>query len=347
MALSEDSRSLLQLLLGRGKSYEDISDLLGVDETEVRDRAHKALTEINGQDPDQDANLTDYLLGQCDPIGRADVARELSTNVDAAETASSLSDQLRLLVPGAELPSGRSGKASAPRKPGKKPPERPSRKKNDDGEDKPSASSWVTNQSQKRLIAVLLLVALLVLVVVLIVTGAFSSDDSNQPATPSASNAGAVMQPVADQGGSGRVQFGRVEDNFAANLQFSELKPSGKTGSYILWMDGSIGAFPLNEFQVDESGSFGNTIVLPPEALCSITAGIFTELSVSRVSRQEAAAIVNQTSQALKGNQRQLPAIAGDAVFEGPVALPQSLRQAINDQCQSTDTGASGGTGSG
>ena len=36
MPLSEDSRALLQLLLGRGKSYSDISGLLGIDEAEVR-----------------------------------------------------------------------------------------------------------------------------------------------------------------------------------------------------------------------------------------------------------------------------------------------------------------------
>ena len=39
MPLSEDSRALLQLLLGRGKSYADISGLLGIDEDEVRSRA--------------------------------------------------------------------------------------------------------------------------------------------------------------------------------------------------------------------------------------------------------------------------------------------------------------------
>ena len=198
--------------------------------------------------------------------------------------------------------------------------------------------------SQKRLIAILVLAAFLVAVVILLLTGVLGggNDDPEEPPAPSAANAGAVMQPVGNQGGSGRVQFGRVEDNFAANLQFSELQPTGDENSYVLWMDGSIGAFPLNELEVGDTGNYGNTIVLPPEALCSITAGIFTDLSLSRVTKEEADAIVQQTSQALEGNQNRLPALAGKPVFEGPIALPQSLRQAINQQCQNTQTGVGG-----
>ena len=349
MALSEDSRTLLQLLLGRGKTYEDIAGLLGIEESEVRSRAHQALTEINGDDPDRDVNLTDYLLGQCDPIARADVARELATNEEAAETASSLSDQLRLLVPGADLPrTGTTAKApssgSRPKPPSLRP--RLSRDKSETAgkADPAGATGGGRSSSQKRLIAILILAAFLVAVVILLLTGVFGGDDSdNEPPEPSAANAGAVMQPVGNQGGSGRVQFGRVEDNFAANMQFSELAPTGNSNSYVLWMDGSIGAFPLNEFEVPESGTYGNTITLPPEALCSITAGIFTDLSVSRVSKEEADAIVEQTSQALEGNQNRLPELAGRAVFEGPISLPQSLRDAINQQCQQTQTGAGAG----
>ena len=350
MGLSEDSRTLLQLLLGRGKSYSDIAGLLGIDETEVRSRAHQALTEINGSDPDSEVNLTDYLLGQSDPIGRAEVARALAENEEAADTASSLADQLSLLVPGADLPRNVGGKATTARGTSKAAPRRNKPQGKGSRSTSPNASGDESDSngglgSQKRLIAILVLAAFLVAVVILLLTGVFGgSDDKEETPAPSAANAGAVMQPVGNQGGSGRVQFGRVEDNFAANLQFSELDPTGEQNSYVLWMDGSIGAFPLNELEVGDSGTYGNTIVLPPEALCSITAGIFTDLSLSRVSKEEADAIVQQTSQALEGNQSRLPALAGKPVFEGPIALPQSLRQAINRQCQGTQTGV-GATG--
>ena len=37
----------------------------------------RALTELGGADPDRNVGLTDYLLGQADPIGRADASRHL------------------------------------------------------------------------------------------------------------------------------------------------------------------------------------------------------------------------------------------------------------------------------
>lgn len=342
MALSEDSRTLLQLLLGRGKSYGDIAGLLGIDEGEVRARAHRALTEINGDDPDRDVPLTDYLLGQSDPLERADVARQLAENEAAAETAADLSDQLRLLVPGASLP--RAGSAAAPAKAkSASSPKRarrvtPTADADADGSGTPDAAkasgaAGLTG-SQRRLIAILIFVALLVVVGVLLLTDAFGGDDESEPPAPSVDNAGAVMKPVGGQEGTGKVQFGRVDENFAANLQFSDLTPSTKKDSYILWMNGSIGAYPLSEVSVDKSGTYSDTITLPPETLCSIATGVFTDLSLSRISQAEGARIVKWTERALRGKKNELPDVSGKVAFAGPVALDDSLRKTLNQQCQ-------------
>ena len=82
MPITEDQRAMLQLLLEGGQSYADIGSLLGIDADEVRSRARAALTEIGGADPDAKVGLTDYLLGQADPIGRADAARQLQHDPD-------------------------------------------------------------------------------------------------------------------------------------------------------------------------------------------------------------------------------------------------------------------------
>src|SRR6266550_9421921 len=100
MPLTDDQRAMLQLLLQRGQSYADIGSLLGLDDEGVRSRAREALTEIGGQDPDRDVSLTDYLLGQADPIGRADAARQLQADSGTRDLAEQLATQLRLLVPG-------------------------------------------------------------------------------------------------------------------------------------------------------------------------------------------------------------------------------------------------------
>ena len=48
--------------------------------------------------------LTDYLLGQADPIGRADASRHLRDDPADYELAAELSNRLRELFPAADLP---------------------------------------------------------------------------------------------------------------------------------------------------------------------------------------------------------------------------------------------------
>ncbi len=95
---------MLQLLLERGQSYEDIAGLLGGSRDDVRKRARSALEELGGSDPDREVGLTDYLLGQADPIGRADAVRHLQSDPEALALAEELTAKLRLLAPDADLP---------------------------------------------------------------------------------------------------------------------------------------------------------------------------------------------------------------------------------------------------
>ena len=107
---------MLQLLLERGQSYADLASLLGVDEAGVRARARAALTELAGADPDRNVGLTDYLLGQADPIGRADAVRHLKDDPHDLELATELTQKLRLVAPAgrAAPPAGRGVAAPAP-----------------------------------------------------------------------------------------------------------------------------------------------------------------------------------------------------------------------------------------
>src|SRR5512132_4701777 len=108
---------MLQLLLEGGQSYEDIGSLLGVGPDEVRSRARSALREIGGADPDAQVGLSDYLLGQADPIGRADAVRHLQSDPEANALAQRLVQNLRLLAPRAalpEIPEPRGGRRAAP-----------------------------------------------------------------------------------------------------------------------------------------------------------------------------------------------------------------------------------------
>src|SRR5918997_6205156 len=104
MALSPDQQATLQLLLQRGQRYSDLATVLGVEETEVRVRARSALTELGGTDPDRNVGLTDYLLGQADPIGRADASRHLRDHSEDRVLVAILAERLREMYPEALLP---------------------------------------------------------------------------------------------------------------------------------------------------------------------------------------------------------------------------------------------------
>jgi hypothetical protein len=80
-----DQRAVLQLVLGRGRSYDDIGTMLSIDRTAVRERAHSAVDAL-GPDSELDAGrrglITDYLLGQLPPADAADVRSRLAERPD-------------------------------------------------------------------------------------------------------------------------------------------------------------------------------------------------------------------------------------------------------------------------
>jgi hypothetical protein len=120
VAVTDEQRAMLQLLLEGGQGYDDIGSLLGIAPGEVRSRARSALTEIGGADPDAQVALSDYLLGQADPIGRADAVRHLQSDPEANALAQRLVQNLTLLAPRAdlpEIPEPRSGRRAAPPSP--------------------------------------------------------------------------------------------------------------------------------------------------------------------------------------------------------------------------------------
>jgi hypothetical protein len=69
-SLPADQHAVLQLVLQRGRSYDDIAQLLSIDRAAVRERALGALDAIGpqtGVPPERRGLITDYLLGQLPP----------------------------------------------------------------------------------------------------------------------------------------------------------------------------------------------------------------------------------------------------------------------------------------
>src|ERR671916_620701 len=67
--LSDEQRAIVELVLRQGKSYDELSDMLGLPETRVRELARDALVDLapitaSGVEEDWRGQLADYVLGQ-------------------------------------------------------------------------------------------------------------------------------------------------------------------------------------------------------------------------------------------------------------------------------------------
>src|SRR5215217_5698066 len=219
---------MLQLLLERGQSYGDLASILAVDAAEVRKRARAALTELAGSDPDRNVALTDYLLGQADPIDRADAVRHLKDDPEDLAMVTELAQKLRLVAPEAQLPRlPGEERQPRPRRPVRERTPAPLRRllpsrraKAEDGEPRPSRTTLTRRQTQGIVVAGC--AAVLVAVGVLAIAGVFSGDSADSATTTSATTT------TSSNNVSGKVQ-----------------------------------GYPLTPVKVSSSGSFEDSIPIP------------------------------------------------------------------------------------
>lgn len=326
---------MLQLLLEGGQSYADIGSLLGVDAAEVRSRARRSLTEIGGADPDAQVGLTDYLLGQADPIGRADVARHLQNDPATGALASKLSAQLRLIAPRArlpELPGSPAPRAGAPA-----PAPSVGAPTESGGVSAAAARSGAAARSvldpigravrglgakEHRLPVALIAGALLVLIVVLIVVNPFGGSDnssSSDQASTTSSTSGDVtivkLDPVGGGNATGQAVFARVQNQPVLQINLSGLEPTGKDQTYIVWLYNSDkAAFPLARDQVGSDGDLTGAAPIPSQLIGLIGPDGFDQIDVSLASNGETAAALQAAAKSKK-----LPAHSGTTVLRGQI----------------------------
>jgi hypothetical protein len=328
--LSDDQRAMLQLLLEGGQGYGDIASLLGTTEDQVRARSRAALRELGGADPDAEVGLTDYLLGQADPIGRADAARHLRNDPEANALATRLAAQLRLLAPKAavpEIPDARPGKAPAPAS---------APASGEVGAPAAEAETPLRGLAgrfdslegrQRQLLAGLGAGGLVLLLVVLAVTGVIGGGGDDEDASaenqPSAQE-GLTIVPLEPQGGSsasGQAVFARAGDQPVLQINLSGLEPTGQNQNYIVWLFASNElAFPLARDQVGEDGNLTGATPIPQELIGLLPQ--FGFIDVSLASNDE-------TQQALQqaAGQQGLPPHIGQSVLRG--AIPETAAEEV------------------
>lgn len=332
MALKPDQRALLQLLCERGQSYSDLAELLDIPEDQVRERARGALTELGGADPDAEVQLTDYLLGQADPIGRADAVRFLQQDGEARELATGIVTKLQAIAPGAEVPKlpearGKRRKTAAPTPTESPQPEAPPAPR--PGEVDPGRRR---SARQTRLIAAIAGAGVLLLFVILGVAGAFSGDEDGGNATNTAGDTTSGLQgfdgstttiELKPQGGSGvagEAGFGVANDALSVDLDVQGLDPEPPQGRvYVLWlMVVGEGGYPVQIIVPDESGRVSERLPIPgPVAVTVGSAARFVQISESR-----AGPLQSVIDQALQSNSPLVP-YTGKTLARGEIPLAQ------------------------
>ncbi len=289
MAISPDQQATLQLLLERGQSYDDLARLLDQGTDEVRARARAALTELAGADPDRNVALTDFLLGQADPIGRADASRHLREDPADRELAAELCEALRAMYPAAELPR----LPGEPRPAGRR--RRLPRGAKPEGEAPPRRSPFAgLTQSQTRMIAIAGVAGVLLLAVVLGISGAFGGGDEDSSAattaTPTTAAADQEVQrvplaPVDGGDATGEAVFGLATgDQPFVELSIEGLDPAPSGQTYVVWlMLTPDQGYPLSPIAVSENGTFQNRFSVPSAVLPIVARVQFVDVSIAPV----------------------------------------------------------------
>ncbi len=312
MALKQDDRALLQLVCERGQSYADLAGLLGISEDEVRAKARAALTELGGADPDAEVGLTDYLLGQADPIGRADAVRYLQDDAEARELAMTIATKLQALAPGASLPSipeprGRRRKpaaaaASAPAAdaPTVTGPVQPA--------SAPGAERTVSlSQHQTRLLVGIAAGGLILVFAILAIAGVFGGGGSSSSGASADATAAAAqrditpvkLSPVGNSGVAGRADFGLANDQLVVNLKLSGLDPKPPKGDvYVIWLmlNDKLG-YPVNQLQPDANGSVSSSTPVPTPVAVAV-GGNAQSVLVSRTPAKQLSADIKKAVKA-------------------------------------------------
>ncbi|MDQ6605876.1 MAG: hypothetical protein M3Z06_04925 [Actinomycetota bacterium] len=195
-SLPPDQRAVLQLVLQRGRSYDQIAQMLSIDRAAVRERALAAFDAIGPQTrvgPERRALITDYLLGQLPPRVAEQTHDRLGESATERAWARVLASELGSLAqePLPEIPVDASRRshlgAPAPQDSGAEPvavgsgAEPPRQAAPDPGSRDPSDQGPAP--SSRRGGAILLglgaLVAIIVVVIIIATSGGSDSKHSN------------------------------------------------------------------------------------------------------------------------------------------------------------------------
>jgi Anti-sigma-K factor rskA/Sigma-70, region 4 len=278
--LSADQRAIVELILKRGQSYEELSEMLGMSEDRVRELAQTALVELAPStaaavDEDWRGGLADYILGQQSGPESTATRGHLRRSEASRAWARSLLDSLDDLYEGEERPSIPEGDRSSAR--AERKPRRERARHSDDQDEKeerpreplsPDARAAVR---RRRLIGGLAAALLLVALIVLVWPVGVLTKDDEEPARRASSNqpklvGQTVLRPTDGNKQGGGVAVVAERGNQRQLIVQAQLPPSARRTAYEVWLYNSDGnAQSIGAQVTDKQGRYQGAGPLPAD----------------------------------------------------------------------------------
>ncbi|HEY6780075.1 MAG TPA: anti-sigma factor [Thermoleophilaceae bacterium] len=255
--LSAEQRAIIELVLRQGKSYAELSDMLGMPEDRVRELAHQSLAQLapvtaRAVEEDWRGQLVDYVLGQQSGPQLTATRGHLRRSEAARAWMRSLLDSLDFLYPDGDLPQ-------IPDSGGNR-RERTARTPRAQGPLSPEAQAAVL---RRRILAGAGIAALLLFVVLVWPIGVLTGDDSSDGDSQQASS---DTQAAASTSKAAGVAVVALQDGkYRIVLTAARLPALKKDQAYEVWLYNSQGdAKSLGAQVLDTNGGFsGQSAVLP------------------------------------------------------------------------------------
>jgi hypothetical protein len=261
--LSAEQRAIIELVLQRGKSYSELSDLLGMPETRVRELARDALVSLSpisagGVEEDWRGQLADYVLGQQTGPESTATRGHLRRSEAARTWSRSLLDSLDTLYDGSlpTIPDGeRGGRA-----------ERRPRRAREEAEPQPdkelSPEAQAAVRRRRTIGAALAGAALLALIVLVWPVGLLTGSDDK---SGSGSNASTTPQP-GNNGPAGIAIVASRDGKRQVIVQAAKLPANKPREAYEVWLYNSPkDARSLGAQVTDQRGTFQGAGPLPSD----------------------------------------------------------------------------------
>jgi Sigma-70, region 4 len=240
--LSDEQRAIVELVLKQGKSYGELSEMLGLPEARVRELARDALVDLapitaRGVEQDWRGQLADYVLGQQAGPEATATRGHLRRSEAARSWAHSLLDALEQLYPNGDVPAIPDGERGSRRGTAA-----PAKARGAGAAPRALAPESAAAVRRRRLVTAIGVGVLILAAVLLWPVGLLTGDDDEEPSQASTGSGqergGANGGPIAT-GTQGQAIVLRRQGSTQVLVTATGLEPSTQNTAYQVFLSNS------------------------------------------------------------------------------------------------------------